>query len=615
MKWETSERLLAHSAFTELDRHFARLMERLAGGDAPAVALAAALASERVREGHTRFNVSDATGHPVFCNDGDAPPLAVPDVKEWQVLLHASPVVGRAGELKPLVLDDAGRLYLHRLWEDEQTVARGVRERCGAAVELRDEKLLAESSKKYFPPSPPGETDWQQVAALAALRNRFTVISGGPGTGKTRTVGVLLALWLEQSPAARVALAAPTGKAAARLQESVAGLAETLKFPRALNARLPKEAKTLHRLLGLVPGGGEPKFNEKNPLPFDTVIVDEASMVDLSVMAKLLRALRPDARLVLVGDKDQLASVDAGAVLGDIGAAAGGVVAKAVVQLRKNFRFGATGELAALSMAVNAGEVERVQEIARRAKAAGTGEGAKGRAGEQGESLPGGGTGASDMSAVIFRDAPAPAGLKTALHATVLANFLPMLREADPAKALAALSRFRILCALREGPLGVANLNRLVEDILAEAGVIEPGTRWYAGRPVLVTRNDHSLKLFNGDLGVVLHDDGGDLCACFGAADGGVKIFPPIRLPEHETVFAMTVHKSQGSEFDEVLLILPDAASPVLSRELLYTGLTRARRSVEIWAGAETLAAATRRPLARESGLGERLRAAPETAK
>jgi exodeoxyribonuclease V alpha subunit len=612
--WPTAS-LLESAAFDDIDRHFARFMERLSGGANPELALAAALVSRSRGGGNICLDLRTVAASG-FSQEAALDAIRLPEFEGWVTKLRAAPVVGQPEDFKPLVLDGSGRLYLHRYWEYESNLAKSIRHRAGMDVESISHDLLREGLERFFPtPAGSSDTNWQKVAAETAVRKRLCVISGGPGTGKTRTVAVVLALLLEQAGERplRIAMAAPTGKAAARLQESIKTLKATLPCEEAVKARLPEETFTLHRLLGGVPGAARFRYHADNPLPFDVVVVDESSMVDLALMSKLFEAIPRAARVVLLGDKDQLASVEAGAVLGDVCAGVGqasslppGLPAPdsvsrtgspvgrleacptkpplpgCIVELKRNYRFGADNGILAFSRAINAGDAEDALDLLRAPSGSGDGIGAV--------ALPG------------------PGQLKERLRAKVLDGFGDVLRARDPLAALNALGRFRILCALRQGPCGVAALNRLAEEILAEALLIPAGERWYSGRPVMVTRNDYQLKLFNGDGGVILRDAAtGEARAWFLGADNTLRSVPPVRLPEHETVFAMTVHKSQGSEFEKVLLVLPDRDSPVLTRELLYTGASRASRRVELWFNEPVLRAALARRVERASGLRDAL--------
>ncbi len=591
--------------FADLDRQFARLLARLAGGkSSPELETAAKLASWNRREGNICVHLPSIAG----TTWGS---IALPPLDTWTKRLREAPVVGTPGEFTPLVLDATGRLYLHRYWDYETRLATAIRQRAASGGGLAvDESKAAELLRRLFPDELPGETNWQKVAAFTALSRRFCVISGGPGTGKTRTVVMLLALLLElaEERPLRIALAAPTGKAAARLQESLRKLKCALPCSDSVKSRLPEESFTLHRLLASRPDSAFFKHTAANPLPFDVVIVDEASMVDLALMTKLVEAVPPDARLILLGDRDQLASVEAGSVLGDICDAAetnrftpaftdvarrvtgqslpmiaGAVppLADCVVQLEHNYRFGSTNGLLALSRAVNAGDASAAMDLL---------------------------SSAASGAAIASRPLPARSQLKASLRERVIAGFSPVLDATDASAALAALARFRILCALREGPFGVSGLNGVIEEILREAGKIQEQGPWYRGRPVMVTRNDYSLELFNGDVGVLWPDPAsGHPRAWFANAPTGVRAVLPLRLPEHETAFAMTVHKSQGSEFAEVLLLLPDRASPVLSRELIYTGLTRASERAEVWFTEPVLRDALSQRATRTSGLQDQL--------
>jgi exodeoxyribonuclease V alpha subunit len=609
MNTKTPQRSQPTEVLTPIDQHFAGLMARMSG-NSPEVKLAAALVSHYRRLGNICVDLDEYGRKP--------PPVEIAaelGFASWagssSLLkgLRKSPVVGRPGEFKPLVLDEEGRLYLHRYWKYESQLAKSIARLAKGAAPAVDKEELKKGLARLFPQTSRADIDWQLVAAFAAMRRRLCIISGGPGTGKTRTVVVLLALLLEQHPAMRIALAAPTGKAAARLQEAVKNAKAALPCTQAVKDRLPAEASTIHRLLGSIPDSAFFRHDADNPLPFDAVVVDEASMVDLALMAKLVAAIPQSARLILLGDKDQLASVEAGAVLADLcnggephsfsdqfieefealtsqrlpaGLAAGSAseLADCIVELRKNYRFGEQSGIYRLSRAVNEGNSEQALEVLRESSAS---------------------------TEVSWKLLPAPAALKVALKPHVLAGYKNYLLAANPSEALNAFGRFRILCALRNGPYGVQSLNRLVEETLAEAGLIEANASFYAGRAVMVVRNDYNLKLFNGDIGVVRLNETKELCACFAGPEQALRDFMPLRLPEHETAYAMTVHKSQGSEFERVLLILPNQDSPVLTRELIYTGLTRASDRVNLWCDPAIFSAGVRRRVSRRSGLREAL--------
>ena len=615
MNTQTAPSTAPAALLAPIDRQFAALMSRLSG-DSLEVKLAAALVSYHRRQGNICFDLDEYGINPPtdeLIKELDSP--SWPEKARLLQSLKASPVVGKPGDFTPLVLDGKDRLYLHRYWKYESDLAAFVShltQDCHATA--IDTTSLSQGLANLFPNSDPAEIDWQMAAAFAAVRRRFCIISGGPGTGKTRTVVVLLALLLEQQSAMRIALVAPTGKAAARLQESVKSTRDGLNCPPAVKDRLPHEACTIHRLLGAIPGSAYFRHHADNPLPFDAVVVDEASMVDLALMAKLVEAIPPTGRLILLGDKDQLASVEAGAVLSDLcnsGAArkysrsfarefyalTGQSLPEAdlsdrvaelgdcIIELRKNYRFGGQGRIFELSQKVNSGDSRGAFTVLS-------------------ESDP------STRSQVSWKTVPPPAKLKEALKPVILSGYqeyLRALRESNPLGALKAFSQFRVLCALRAGPYGVENLNRLVEEILAGAGLIEAQGLFYAGRPVMVTRNDYNLKLFNGDIGLIQRNAQSELRACFAGPDQAAREFMALRLPEHETAYAMTVHKSQGSEFKKVLFILPQEDTAVLSRELVYTGLTRASETVELWSAPEIFKTSVERKISRRSGLRESL--------
>jgi exodeoxyribonuclease V alpha subunit len=592
-----------------IDRHFANFICREAGNAPPWLELAVSLASNAVENGNICLNLADIAGKTIQVGGED---VALPSLEELKDALQRTQVVGLPGDFRPLLLDGYGRLYLYRYWKYEQELARVILEKASFSSGNIDETLLAAGLGRLFPGNGGDGTDWQKVAAVAAVAKRFCVISGGPGTGKTSTVVKIIALLLEQAKekGMRIALAAPTGKSAARLNESIRLMKEKLECAPAVRELIPDEVSTIHRLLGSKGSPVRFRYSSENPLPFDAVIIDEASMVALPLMAKLSVALRHDARLILLGDRDQLASVEAGAVLGDIcgwgrnepfSAEFADLVARvageripvepsagslpsltdSLVVLKRNYRFGAESGIGAVGRAVNAGDGEGAIALL------------------EGESCRG----------MAWRNVPKPDGLRRALSGTVVAGYGPYLAAGSPAEALERLDAFRVLCALRQGPYGVAGINAIVEDILAEKGLIDLHSRWYRGRPVMITVNDYNLKLFNGDVGIVFPDpEAGDAPRVFfPASGGGVRKISPVRLPLHETVYAMTIHKSQGSEFDRILMLLPGHDSELLTRELIYTGITRAKNEVEIWSDEDVFITAVSRRIDRKSGLREAL--------
>jgi exodeoxyribonuclease V alpha subunit len=531
--------------------------------------------------------------------------------------LRASCVVGTAAApgVHPLVLDEGDRVYLHRYFDYERRLAERLVRAARApvmAVGAAARRRLVE----LFPPRSPGsDVDWQQLAAALALRRHLLVVSGGPGTGKTTTVVNLLGCLIAEQPHCRIRIAAPTGKAGARLLDAINQRAQTL--PPELRAGLPVESYTIHRLLRPRRDGGF-RHGAANKLALDVLLVDEASMLDLALAVQLFEAVPDEARIVLLGDKDQLAAVESGAVFADLsadptlsddarrdlgalcGVAPASIVAPAplalsalqdaVVWFRENYRFAPDSGIGRLAADIRAGAADRIVDWL-----AATG----------------------DPSIVWQQDGAAEltAELSEFVGARLAALFATVRRDPRDVEGITAqFAAFRILCATRTGPRGVDALNEFVTTRARAAlgEMDEPGSRspWYVGRPVLVTRNDYALGLMNGDVGIALPDANAGLRVYFPDGRSGYRPLPPARLPAHETAYAMTVHKAQGSEFDEVLLILPDRPSPILSRELVYTAVTRARHRVAIAACVEVLRAAITTPNGRRSGLLDRLRAA-----
>ena len=670
-----------------LDGAFARFLLDESPDAPPLLLLAAALASHQLGRGHVCLDLQATLDDPAFAlslpPDGpqvptDEPPLPPAEVlagvtlTQWLSALDAPELVGREQGSTPLVLAGT-RLYLRRYWQYEQDVRAGIEARLarGARLEAELPPTLARAAlDALFAPrrADAKGADWQKLACALAARSAFSIITGGPGTGKTTTVVKLLALLqtLALGSAAaggrplRIRLAAPTGKAAARLNESIAGAVARLPFEAlaqqvdaaALSGAIPTVVTTLHRVLGTRPGSRRFRHDAGNPLPVDVLVIDEASMVDLEMMAAVLDALPPTARLVLLGDKDQLASVEAGAVLGELCNRAreghytqasrdwleaatgerieaamldarGTPLDQAVAMLRESHRFASESGIGALAELVNTGDATGVAKIWRHGYAdlARLVCPAQDDAPLRALIVDGVVSEASDApDARAARDVPEGAAQRRGYR-----HYLVTMRALRPAPGtspdalsewaaavLKAHTEFQLLCALRRGPWGVEGLNRRVARILQEEALIEPLGDWYAGRPVLVTHNDYELGLMNGDIGIALDlpvEAGAPpvLRVAFPAGDGtgGVKWVSPSRLQGVETVFALTVHKSQGSEFTHAALVLPDTYSPILTRELVYTGITRARAflTLALPEGRSVLDRAVQAKVQRASGL------------
>ena len=566
---------------SSLDHYFADFIIRVEGVPRDGLWMAAALVSAVSCHGSVCLDLSRTTGYSVLPFQSESGPLQSPPFERWHELLADCATVGRPGDYTPLILDAAGRLYLHRSWDSERRVAEGILARSSSLFD--DIAGFSAALDRYFPPGNDG--DLQREAAQAALSQRFTVISGGPGTGKTSTVARILALLVELAVGAPpvILLAAPTGKAAMRLKQSIRQAAEGLPLPESLRAAIPQEVSTIHRLLGVIPGQSGFRHDRNNLLSCDVLVVDEASMIDLPLMARLLEALPEDTRVILLGDSDQLASVEAGAVLSDICAGSSGFPLPAgerpaVIQLTKSFRFHDHSGIGRLSRLINAGDGAGSLELLT----------------------------SGLYSDVCWRQLPPDGAFAESFKKVAAEEFATFAGAASPVAALEALERFRILAPHREGQHGISRLNRLVEAALSP--LWPDGAQGGRLLPVMVTGNNYDLGLYNGDTGVVTvaRADGGQT-VFFPEPDALPRSFSALRLPPHETAFALTVHKTQGSEFDRVLLILPDQLSDILSRELLYTAVTRARTRVEIWGVEDVFCRAVERCIDRRSGLVDRL--------
>ena len=558
------------------DVHVAVRLLTLAGENDPDVALAAALAVRAPRLGHVYADLATVRDTTVVDVEEpvDIASLPWPDVGAWIARLARSGLVHDG----PLRLEGT-RVYLDRYWREERQIATDLRGFAGDAPAVADD-VLAEGLARLFGPG----DDAQRRAADAAVRRRLAVVAGGPGTGKTTTVARIAALLAEQAAAAGappplIALAAPTGKAAARLEEAVHDEARRLDVSDDVRAALLSlGASTLHRLLGRR-RGSHSRFRHQrgNRLPHDVVVVDETSMVSLSLMARLVEAVRPDARLVLVGDPGQLSSIEAGAVLGDI---VGPATGEGIVVLDRVHRFG--GGIAALAGAVRDGDADAALEVLRAAP---------------------------EGVVWLEQDAGGEEGLELVRRRAVDAGraIFHAAREGDAESALGALGAFRLLCAHRRGPYGVAAWGPQVEGWLAaDVAGFSADERWYPGRPLMVTENDYALRLYNGDTGVVVAGADGRTTAAF-ERRGEVMPVAPSRLESVDTVYAMTIHKAQGSQFGTAAVLLPDRASRLLTRELLYTAITRAREELILAGTEDAVRAAVERPVARASGLRELL--------
>ncbi|MCW5203240.1 exodeoxyribonuclease V subunit alpha [Desulfobulbus sp. US4] len=580
----------------------------------PSLLLAATLASAAMGNGHVCYPLGEAPEQPALAEMVEE---NCPGPEQWREELLATSVVGRPGEISPLILDEKNRLYLRRFFCYEEFIATALRRRAATALNL-DRQVASQLLGRLFPQEEEGAIDYQQMAAALALLKPLVIISGGPGTGKTHTVARILAaiqaLHARQQGEQRgqrkkllnIALAAPTGKAAARLEESISKA--KLSLPKDLRHDIPEQAQTLHRLLGSRPGATAFRFNRDNPLYLDLLILDEASMIDVEMMVALLEALPEKTRIILLGDRNQLASVEAGSLFADLcgndelgwlpqlcgeleqltgtsglpssssGEASDPTLADSLVLLRTSYRFQDNSGIGCLAAAVKSGSVEQVN----RAMA---------------ENF-------ADVERVQYTGAKR----EQWLEGRIRKGFQPMLAASSPEQAFAALEEFRFLCALRRGPDGVEGINTLVTQVLRRAGLISPqNTEWYQGRPIIILRNQYEMQLFNGDTGILWQDEKGRLRAWFRRADNCLSSISLARLPEHETAYAITIHKAQGSEFDQVLLLLPDEESRVLSQELLYTGITRARSRLILCASSDILATTVSRKTQRFSGLAEKL--------
>lgn len=600
-------------ALSQLGYQFARFIDPEGG----AGSLAAALLSLESGNGHVCLPLRYFT-EPVNWFNGRSPDLAhhlwekaaTPDLLSWRAALRGCDSVSDGTRATPIVLDQ-GNLYLHRLWHAEIQVANFFRTPLlplppdPKRVKMMLENIFINHGKAE-------EIEWQKVAAAVVSTRRVAMILGGPGTGKSFTVARILALLVRLSKETlRIGLAAPTGKAAARLTESIQSACQQMALTAKEREQLFHEATTIHRLLGARIDQQRWKYHQANPLPLDLLVIDEASMVDLPLMARIVESLPKESRLILLGDSDQLASVESGVVLGELAAlgaegysperaaelqevtgynlprsaaiSGASTIADSTCFLQRSHRFKEDSPIDWLARVVRNGAYKEAIMLLR-------------------EELPG----------VNWHDNDGPPG--SLLEQLCLKEYGPYLRKAakgdHPLEILNSFNQFRLLCAIRSGPFGIEGVNRQIESALQREGLISPHSAiWYCGRPVIITVNHYSLGLSNGDIGIALYDHERNLRVYFPPLAPGdqPKAILPSSLPRHDSAYTMTVHKAQGSEFDHTALLLPPGSSPLFTRELLYTAITRAKKRLTLYLSEETLQSTIRQRCQRYSGLGVRL--------
>ncbi|AFP85381.1 DNA helicase/exodeoxyribonuclease V, alpha subunit [secondary endosymbiont of Heteropsylla cubana] len=606
------------SCFRSIDVQFGLMVATRSDDNQGLMLLASVWVSANTAMGHVCLPLKDLNRKNLF--SGRMPELARrawihagnPSLKDWKKCLLASQAVSDGSRPTPLVLEH-DNLYLQRMWEYECIVANFFNQPRIIPIKL-DEVRIADVLRRYFP----GDThvvNWQKVATAIAITNFVVLISGGPGTGKTSTVAKVLASLLQisnqQQQYLRIVMAAPTGKAAIRLSQSLGLALQHLELNEEQKKQLPREAVTLHRLLGLETDSQRMRYHSNNLLNLDILIIDEASMIDLPMMAHLVSAVPAKARVIFFGDHCQLSSVESGAVFKDIcqfiksgyslnrreqlkrltgftlpGEKVRDVfrVSDSLCLLRKSYRFNKNSGIAKLANAINSGNGKTALKLLK-------------------------------SSTVKDIDYISLYNLKD--YQSMIDNciqgyqdYLRCLHNNDePRVILESFNRFRLLCALRNGIFGVEGLNCSIEQALNRIGLItlDNGNSSYLGRPIMIMENEVSMGLYNGDIGLVLSKNIYSLCVYFPLSDGGVKEVPISLLPKHETAFSMTVHKSQGSEFERVVLVLPNKTSSLLTRELFYTAVTRVRKRFSLYARDDIVRHIISNRIQRNSGLVQRL--------
>lgn len=598
--------------FSDIDIHLAEFLARTGGEDSGLFRLMVMMLSSRLDSGDICLSLDEIAGRPLpdFFEDDESSPccgIIFPGTGEMLEVLRKSRAVGEPGSFLPLIIEENSRLYFQKYNIFENLLAEYIRNFSLNKTVFRELSAVAETFSLLFRQED-DETDWQGVAAYSALAGGITVISGGPGTGKTSTVVKILALVIESALKSgiktSIALAAPTGKAAAKLRESVNMILPGLKVSDDVKRLIPRETYTIHRLLGSVKDSHEFRCNRENPLPHDVVVVDECSMGDMALMFRLVQAVKPGSRLILLGDRDQLSSVEGGSVFGDICAGAEGKYSEtflgngrttfginfpagiksstgtgmndSLVVLRKSYRFSRGSGIGLLADMIRNGDASAALGIL------------------DDESY--GDVRLADVSS---------GGTLESLYSEIASPILAGSGGDAGERISGLINRFSVLTATVKGKSGAEGMNLMAEDVLFRMGIINPAEKFYDGRPVMVTTNDYSLSLFNGDVGIT---SGGGTRIVFPGIGGEPRTVHPSRLPGHVTAFAMTIHKSQGSEFDSVLIVMPVKWNRVMTRELVYTAVTRARKELVIVSDRCVLQEMIKTPTKRMSGLKEKLR-------
>lgn len=557
--------------FNSLDRSVGDLLARHSAAKTGVLPLLGALISYSLRQGHVCLDLGQI-------KDSDMAAFIDQDqIKSIQADLGGLELIGSESDsTAPLILTKSGKLYFHRYWHYEHRLLTAINQRLNANPgPVESDKLNA-----FFAACPTLGDEQRQAIALSAT-SPITFISGGPGTGKTTTVLYMLAHLLtgHSGKTLKIGLAAPTGKAAQRIQVSLEQGLQALPLARELKDQMPKEATTLHRLLGFQKNISQFKYNREVPLPLDIVVIDEASMLDLLMFSKLLDALASSTRLILLGDRHQLASVEAGSIFGDLiqSSLTNQLLAEHTVELTSNYRFGNKSTLYQTCEAVKSGASRKAVALLRK-----------------------------NGKEARLKSLPSPDQLPLALKSSLESHFKRIAEAKNPGEALQRLQEVVLLTPLRKGKYGVEGLNQRIDSLMRDRQDSSIRTSHFAGQPILITENNYAQALFNGDLGVIFPspDNSEELFAYFQSTHTDtLRRFPMAALPGFELAYALTVHKSQGSEYRHVFFLLPPGGSPLITRELIYTAISRSRESVEIWGHTEDLIEGIEKRTLRTSGI------------